>query len=47
MGTVREVVAKRNELLMQMAFSLDVVEVRELMKQVKTLENDIKCMTLN
>lgn len=47
MTTVREVMSKRNELLVKMAFSNNEDEVRKLLKQVEALDYEIKCMTLN
>lgn len=47
MTQVRQVMAKRNDLLMKMAFSRDESEVRKLWKQVEALDYEIKCMTLN
>jgi hypothetical protein len=47
MRNVKEVIEKKNNLVMQMAFSTDVNEVRMLMKQVRILEGEIKAITLN
>ncbi len=47
MTTVRQVMSKRNDLLMKMAFSNDENEVRVLWKQVEALDHEIKCMTMN
>ena len=47
MRNVSEVIEERNDLVMKMAFSTDVSEVRELMKLVRSLEHDIKAMTQN
>ena len=47
MTTVRQVMSKRNDLLMKLAFSNDISEVKKLYKQVEALDYEIKCMTLN
>lgn len=47
MKTVREIIEKKNDLVMRMAFTLDMAEVKELMKRVKDLEREITLITQN
>ena len=46
MKSVKEVIEKKNDLVMQMAFSTDINEVRVLMKLVRTMEDKIQTMTV-
>lgn len=47
MKSVREVIKERNELLIKMAFSNNLDEVKKLMNKINVLEYEIRCMTLN
>lgn len=47
MTSVREVIKKKNDLLIRLAFTNDISEVRGLMKQVRTLEHEIHSITHN
>ena len=45
MNNVKKIIEERNELIIKMAFAIDKKEVRELMKQIRSLENKIKTIT--
>ena len=47
MLSVREVISKKNDLVMRMAFSTDENEVRKLMREVRVLEKEIAQITQN
>jgi len=47
MGTVKEIIEIKNDLLIRLAFTNDISEVRGLMKQVRTLEHEIHSITHN
>ena len=45
--SVRDVISKKNDLVMRMTFSTDENEVRKLMKEARVLEKEILQITQN
>jgi len=47
MNNVKKIIEEKNELVINMAFSSDENEVKDLIKKIRNLENDIMTMTYN
>tara|TARA_R110000803_G_scaffold114067_1_gene182544 strand:+ start:11140 stop:11304 length:165 start_codon:yes stop_codon:yes gene_type:complete len=45
MSDVKKIIEERNNLVIEMAFVIEETKVRELMKEIRSLENKIKTIT--